>query len=395
MRPPNYQEGKCSDGIHHLYTRGAEHLSPRSTINVVVTPSHWITSINVRVAVATREEPRADLTWMLRHPYAYLPPVQYRDHRQVAPTGLQERLQEQAGVPARVHYEHRWGPNYEPGLGLPLDWFTGDQQRPIVAHRMRNLPAMTVLVAHTQHRNVQLHEQCPLCGSGPETVQHVRACPVQTHEWHPARQRVPAWLTTCVGPRASQVQSQLWDPAVLEQWAAAIATPALRMAHMGLTGPHDIGMEFLRQVVEESQRVWLHATPHKRRYSTTLHDATQHDTTAATRFRGGFEGKEVERHRAPTSSSALSSSIAFMRVFICAICSSNICDPDCFSSWKEWRRQTVRTIPLCPTAMPSPRPLRPKSAGARAVAFSFERDLQRGGGGGEALGPKQHRLPRQ
>ena len=36
-----------------------------------------------------------------------------------------------------------------------------------------------------------------------------------------------------------------------------IATPSLRVAHMGLTGPHDIRTEFIRQVVKESQRVWL------------------------------------------------------------------------------------------------------------------------------------------
>ena len=54
-----------------------------------------------------------------------------------------------------------------------------------------------------------------------------------------------------------QVQGQLWEPAIWEQWAAAIATLPLRTAHMGLAGPHDIGMEFIRQVVKESQRMWL------------------------------------------------------------------------------------------------------------------------------------------
>ena len=64
-------------------------------------------------------------------------------------------------------------------------------------------------------------------------------------------------LTTYVGPRASQVQGQRWDPTVLEQWAAAIATPCLHLAHMGLAGPHDIGTEFIRLVVKESQSMWL------------------------------------------------------------------------------------------------------------------------------------------
>ena len=116
---------------------------------------------------------------------------------------------------------------------------------------------MTVPAERAQHRNMQLHEQCLLCVSGPETAQHVWACPVQAHEWRSARQRLHTWLTTCVWPQASQVQGQLWDPAVLEQWAVAIATPSLRTAHLGLAGPHDIGTEFIRRVVTESQHVWL------------------------------------------------------------------------------------------------------------------------------------------
>ena len=81
---------------------------------------------------------------------------------------------------------------------------------------------------------------------------------MQTHEWRPARQRLHAWLTIYIGLRTAQVQGQLWELAVLEQWAAAIATPSLRMAHMGLTGPHDIRTEFIKQVVKESQ----HMRPH-------------------------------------------------------------------------------------------------------------------------------------
>ena len=245
--------------MHHLCTQtpGAERLSPRAAINAMVAPYHRITSINVRVDAATTEEPRADLTWMLRRPHACLPPVRYQDHWQLAPTDLQEWLQEQALVPAQVHYEHRWGPNCQQGLGLPLDRFTVNQQQHIVAHHMHNLPNMTVLMEHTQQGNVQLHEQCLLCGSGPETAQHLWEYPVQAHERRLARQRLHSWLKTYFGLRASQVQGQLWDPAVLQQWAAAIATPSMRTAHLGLAGLHDVGTEFIRQVVMESHKVWL------------------------------------------------------------------------------------------------------------------------------------------
>ena len=56
-------------------------------------------------------------------------------------------------------------------------------------------------------------------------------------------------------PRASQVQGQLWDPVVLEQWAEAVAMPSMQTAHMGWAGPHDVGTEFIKQVLSESWRV--------------------------------------------------------------------------------------------------------------------------------------------
>ena len=79
-------------------------LGPQGWINIVVKPSHWITAINVRVDAVTKEDPHADLTWMLRRPYTFLPPLKFRD--QLAPTNLQEWLQEQAAIPARVHNKH-------------------------------------------------------------------------------------------------------------------------------------------------------------------------------------------------------------------------------------------------------------------------------------------------
>ena len=54
---------------------------------------------------------------MLHHPYAFLPPVKFRDHCQLAPTNLHEWLWERATIPTWVLYEHRWGENYRPASG--------------------------------------------------------------------------------------------------------------------------------------------------------------------------------------------------------------------------------------------------------------------------------------
>ena len=139
-----YQEGgHCGDGIHHLYATvlGGQRLSPRSAINVVTTPSHRITDLNVRVDAATREPPEVDLTWLLRRPYSFIPPVPFRDQCQLSPTALSDWLQDRASIPAQAIYEARWGVNFMPGGGLPLDWFDHDQQRHITAHPDHGRPS--------------------------------------------------------------------------------------------------------------------------------------------------------------------------------------------------------------------------------------------------------------
>ena len=59
-----------------------------------------------------------------------------------------------------------------------------------------------------------------------------------------------------MGKRAASVRNQLWEPTVLEQWAAALRTPSMQRAHMECSGPHTLGTEFIRHVIEESIRVW-------------------------------------------------------------------------------------------------------------------------------------------
>ena len=101
-----------------------------------------------------------------------------------------------------------------------------------------------------------LDTTCLLCGVQPETAPDLWACPAQSHEWGPARQRLAEWLDQKVGKRAASVHHQLWEPAVLEQWAAALRTPLMQRAHMECAGPHTLGTQLIRHVIEESIRVW-------------------------------------------------------------------------------------------------------------------------------------------
>ena len=147
---------------------GGQRLSPESAINVATTPSHWITDLTV-----TASPPDVDLTWLLRRPYSFLPPAPYRDQCQLSPTALRDWLQERAAIPAQAGYEARWGVNYMPGGGLPLDGFDKDQQRHVTAHRMDNIPTMTVLAHRYSHRNTVLDTTCLLRVAQPETAPHL------------------------------------------------------------------------------------------------------------------------------------------------------------------------------------------------------------------------------
>ena len=114
---------------------------------------------------------------------------------------------------------------------------------------------MTVLAHRSSHRDTVLDTTCLLCGAQPETAPHLWACSAQSHEWGPARRWLAAWLDQKVGTQAAPVRHQLWEPAVLEQWAAALRTPSMQRDHLECTGPRALGTEFLRHVIEESIRV--------------------------------------------------------------------------------------------------------------------------------------------
>ena len=149
--------------------------------------------------------------------------------------------------------------NYAPGSGLPLDWFESDQQHHISAHRMDNIPTMIVLAHRSSNRSTVLDTTCLLCGAQPETAPHLWACSAQPHKRIPARRRLAEWLDQKVGSRAVSVRNRLWEPAVLEQWAAVLRTHSMQRAHMECSGPHTLGTEFTRHVIEESIRVCAHA----------------------------------------------------------------------------------------------------------------------------------------
>ena len=68
-------------------------------------------------------------------------------------------------IPALVRCDSRRVAIADSGMGLPLDWF--DQQFHVTAHRMDNLPTMTMLADRSVHKNGLEYHVSPILSLGP------------------------------------------------------------------------------------------------------------------------------------------------------------------------------------------------------------------------------------
>ena len=124
---------------------------PLSAINIIVTPSHWITSVNVSVDRATREVPTVDLTRALCRHYAYAPAEKHKDHYQMVPKVLLSWLRDRAAEDSNAHNEDRFQQAWKPRRGIRLDWLTARQQRHVQRHCMHTMPTMEVMAERAAH----------------------------------------------------------------------------------------------------------------------------------------------------------------------------------------------------------------------------------------------------
>ena len=106
--------------------------------------------------------------------------------------------------------------------------FDSDHHRNITVYRMDNMPTMTLLAHRSSQQSTVLDTTCLLYGVQPETAPHSWACPAHSHELGPARRRLAECLEEKVGIRAASVRHQLWEPATMQQRAAALRTPSMQ-----------------------------------------------------------------------------------------------------------------------------------------------------------------------
>ena len=172
-----YQEGVMSgDGMRELYTQRLDSkvVIPLSAINIIVTPSHWITGVNVRVDRAIGEVPTVDLTRALRRHYAYAPSEKYMDHYQLVPRVLLNWLRDRSAADSNSYNEDRYSHAWEPGRGICLHWLTARQQWHAQRHRMHTMPTREVMAKRAAHYKQIVPTRSALqgrCGDGRTRVE--------------------------------------------------------------------------------------------------------------------------------------------------------------------------------------------------------------------------------
>ena len=87
-------------------------------INIIVNPSHWVTSVNIKVDRATKDPLTVDLSRALRHHFACAPARKYVDHHQMVPRFLVGWLRHEAAAPLEEYNQECFPEVWKRGRGL-------------------------------------------------------------------------------------------------------------------------------------------------------------------------------------------------------------------------------------------------------------------------------------
>ena len=117
-------------------------------LNIVVTPSHRFTSSN-RLVDKTVLLPHTVLGhWLLRRHFHFAPPTVCGDQYQLGPKALGKYLQQQCTAALVELQKKNFPPDckaWQPGRGVPVEWFTPLHQRHILLQRCGTVPVMVEL----------------------------------------------------------------------------------------------------------------------------------------------------------------------------------------------------------------------------------------------------------
>ena len=130
----SYLQGdRWGEGMKLLYTQIAGEVTSQSkaAINIIATPSHWITRANIAADKAASSPAETSLRWILRKHFTVVQQHKFRDQYQLMPGNLVRWMQQQgpASTLSDLHRE-QFGEEYKEIPGLPLDVNTAAPHRP-------------------------------------------------------------------------------------------------------------------------------------------------------------------------------------------------------------------------------------------------------------------------
>ena len=237
-------------------------------LNVVTTPSHRYTSGNRWADKTVALEHDVLGHNLLRLPFNFAPPEVQGDQYQLGPKALGRYLQlRETAALAALHREH-FGPKctaWQPGRGVPIEWFNYHQQRHILMHRVTTIPTMTELARRTAYREVVVPGKCWFCGQ-PDTVRHAWNCLPTRHVVNYILEGWYTWLDQ------HWYADRVVDRAVVEEthgasyivvWCMATTTTAFQTEGLSVATQDSVGVQFLQQVVDASMRLHQYRYEHR------------------------------------------------------------------------------------------------------------------------------------
>ena len=149
-------------GVAHK-VHGGKPIVITRPFNIATTPSHRYTSCNRCADKSVALEHDVLGHNLLRLPFTCAPPEVQGDHYQLGPKALGRYLQRrETEALAALHREHL-GPTetaWQPGRGVPIEWFNYRQQRHSLMHRVTTIPTMTELARRKAYWEVVIPGAC-------------------------------------------------------------------------------------------------------------------------------------------------------------------------------------------------------------------------------------------
>ena len=189
----------------------------------------------------------------------------------MGPKALGKYLQQQCTAALVELQKKNFPPDckaWQPGRGVPVEWFTPLHQRHILLQRCGTVPVMVELARRVAYRDVTISGACWFCGCA-DTRQHAWECLATIEVARHLRDGLIDWARSywyCERLTEKGVQKEAWGADFLVVWAMATTTDGFRKDGLSVATPESMGVQFLQRAVEASVRLHAYRYEHRQEY---------------------------------------------------------------------------------------------------------------------------------